>query len=195
MSPRPFTCQGCGMTGIQDSQGRARKWCSHKCRCNTKYGGTCIDCGAPTNGKNGIGKAPHRCQTCSTRRQQENARWTRETIVAAIQTWTQVHGTPPSARGWRTANGRPVPASSTVQAVFGSWSAALEAAGFSGPRIRYPGDDPAVVAETIRLYRDEGLSAQAVGDRLGVTDAAVIGRLKSAGVPRRAVWETRRLVA
>lgn len=40
-----------------------RKFCSDHCR-KAQYGGTCIDCGAPTDGSNGRDKAPERCRTC-----------------------------------------------------------------------------------------------------------------------------------
>jgi hypothetical protein len=67
MSARTFTCQGCGKTGpLTNPHDRRRKWCSDRCRKQTLYGGTCIDCGAPTNGSDGRGPhAAERCVSCA----------------------------------------------------------------------------------------------------------------------------------
>ena len=186
VSLREFTCQGCGTTGMQTAQAPRRKWCSDRCRKQTLYAGTCIDCGAPTNGSDGRGpNAAKRCIPCRLRWQHENARWTKEAIVAAMRSWAVEHGSPPDADDWRVQGGRPVPSLTTVQYVFGTWSDGLEAAGFPRTPQRYPGDDPAVVAETIRLYRDEGLSLSAVAKRMDITPMGVWWRLERNGIPRR----------
>jgi hypothetical protein len=75
----------------------------------------------------------------------------------------------------------------SVQQEFGTWRAAILAAGFDAFRVGCygrDGEDPAVIAETVRLYRT-GLSCAAVGERMGVTHSAVLSRLQKAGEPRR----------
>lgn len=59
---------------------------------------------------------------------------TRDDYIAAIQRWAREHGAPPTQRGWaRAADG--YPSSTGVAYVFGSWNAAVAAAGFE-PRGR-----------------------------------------------------------
>jgi hypothetical protein len=52
------------------------KFCSDKCR-KASYGGTCIDCGARTDGSNGRDKAPELCRDCDKKqiRDRAQARW------------------------------------------------------------------------------------------------------------------------
>lgn len=105
------------------------------------YRGTCVDCGGPTYGGDGPTNVPERCHKCHPA---HAAKWTRESIVAAIQRFHQRYGrqpnatdfNPPLARSmghhWRAdrfhADGD-YPGSSSVQYVFGTWNAAIEAAG------------------------------------------------------------------
>ena len=57
----------------------------------------------------------------------KRGRWTQELIIEALRAWAAERGTP-RARDWRrTGEGRPC--TSTVKNYFGSWSAAVEAAG------------------------------------------------------------------
>lgn len=106
-----------------------------------RYRGVCEDCGAPTDGSSGRDKAPRRCADCSRRRQAEAAVWTRDTIIEAIQAWAEEYGEPPVAGEWMPgAHGfdparyydGPVacPSYQTLVGVFGTWNAAIEAAGF-----------------------------------------------------------------
>lgn len=55
-------------------------------------------------------------------------RWTREKIIAAFDRWHATHLRAPSAREWYTA-GRDHPSSWTVWNTFGTWNAAVTAAG------------------------------------------------------------------
>jgi Homing endonuclease associated repeat len=65
--------------------------------------------------------------------------WTRERIVAAIRAWAKRTGEPPTSHEWARPNGARAfsarrasrPSSKTVIAHFGSWNAAIEAAGFA----------------------------------------------------------------
>ena len=56
-------CQGCGAPIQQAATGGRRLWCSERCR-KGQYAGRCIDCGAPTDGSAGPGKAALRCAAC-----------------------------------------------------------------------------------------------------------------------------------
>jgi Homing endonuclease associated repeat len=61
--------------------------------------------------------------------------WTRERIIAAIQRWHREYGYPPKNTDWQPRSTSWHPTISMVRAVFGSWNAALVAAGFP-PRYR-----------------------------------------------------------
>lgn len=62
-------CHGCGTELPPVSRAvHNRKWCSERCRKQTLYGGTCIDCGAPTGGSDGRSpNASKRCVPCGSR--------------------------------------------------------------------------------------------------------------------------------
>lgn len=69
----------------------------------------------------------------------EGFRWDRETIVYAIDLWHKAHLKTPTVAEWETA-GSEHPCRHTVQRVFGSWSAAMRAAGFKPRRRGEPKD-------------------------------------------------------
>jgi hypothetical protein len=101
-----------------------------------RYRGTCEDCGAPTDGANGPGRASRRCAACQRRHQHEHRRWTPEAIVEAIQRFAAEHDRPPTSSEWlRSDREDCYPSTTGVQYEFGSWAAAVEAAGFERPRI------------------------------------------------------------
>jgi transcriptional regulator with XRE-family HTH domain len=161
------------------------------------YRGVCEDCGAPTDGSNGTDAAPARCRECCDRVRHEERKWTPQTIVAAISRWAETHGRPPVATDWNASlarqRGRPkreaaYPPVGVVQQEFGSWNAAIAAAGFTPFDAGYygrDGEDPDVIAETVRLYRT-GLTAVEIAARMGCSSTAVCYRLAKAGEPRRA---------
>ena len=62
--------------------------------------------------------------------------WTREAIICAIQRWVIEYGEPPTSKVWNGPR-RPAgyPSVPTVKERFGSWNAAIEAAGYR-PRPR-----------------------------------------------------------
>ena len=65
-------------------------------------------------------------------------RWTPETVVYAIQLWHRQYSRLPRTSDWEQA-GENNPSRQTVMRVFGSWNAAMEAAGFKPrPRGRQP---------------------------------------------------------
>jgi hypothetical protein len=116
------------------------------------YRGECVECGAATNGSNGRALAPKLCLVCNARRQGAlNRVWTRELIVSRIREWRDVYGEPPTMRDWSRHRlkdeGRAKrfegavshwPSCVTVHEVFGSWNAAIRAAGFA-PRANHGG--------------------------------------------------------
>ena len=108
-----------------------------------------MDCGAPTSGGEGRKSEP-RCQDCANRVNGDEATvWTRDRIIGAIRWWNDVYGEPPATPDWNStqardflgdteraqrftrlhADGR-IPWHTTVVLAFGSWNAAIEAAGF-----------------------------------------------------------------
>jgi hypothetical protein len=60
--------------------------------------------------------------------------WTREDVLAQFASWASIHGRAPTAKDWQTAAAQH-PSNSAVTRLFGSWSAAVQAAGLT-PRKR-----------------------------------------------------------
>ena len=92
--------------------------------------GVCMDCGGATSGANGPARAL-RCDRCQRNWQTLN-RWNRERVIEAFHRWAVEHpGVHPSADVWNASRtpGGASPCAATAQKVFGSWSAALHAAG------------------------------------------------------------------
>jgi hypothetical protein len=117
----------------------------------------CADCGAPTDGGRGpLDEA--RCKACSDRKRGiEMKIWTREAIVLAIEEWAAAWGEPPAVPDWNAWHSRHVlrdeqraqraeheraagrcPCITSVVKAFGSWNAAITAAGFE-PRPTHGG--------------------------------------------------------
>lgn len=124
------------LTDPDGAKARARK---------DSYAGRCLDCGNSTSGSDGREQAASYCDPCWRKRVHANRRWTRETVIDAIQRFAAVHGRPPVADEWIRADpehGYP-PRSSVYMAdghhygrPFESWAAAIEAAGFPRPTNR-----------------------------------------------------------
>ena len=70
-----------------------------------------------------------RCPTCGGRK----AHWGPVDIIAAIHAWNTEHGKPPSGKDWLRGTWQH-PAEVTVRRVFGTWNAAIAAAGFQPRR-------------------------------------------------------------
>lgn len=112
--------------------------------------GLCVDCGAVTR-YNGHGTS-ERCLPCGAIfNGQQQTIWTRERIISLIQEWAAEHdGDPPATPDWNPNLARRMndedrairfesrsyrwPWSTNVILVFGSWNAAIAAAGFQ-PRV------------------------------------------------------------
>lgn len=102
------------------------------------YQGTCIDCGGPTTGGNGPGKAPERCDPCT---RIVSRIWTREKVIDGVHAFAHRYGAPPAASDWSV--GHPTaeqlarfkrddcwPPYSAIVRIFGNWNTMIEAAGF-----------------------------------------------------------------
>jgi Homing endonuclease associated repeat len=64
-------------------------------------------------------------------------RWPTSTVIARLRAWAEEHGRPPTLEEWRRAGERN-PSSATVRRIFGTWNAALVAAGFEARRPGVP---------------------------------------------------------
>jgi hypothetical protein len=106
-----------------------------------KTNGACRDCGQPTTSDGSY--IPERCRPCRFAFDHAaSVAW----IIDSIRDWAEMFGVPPSSsdwnqsmcriRGWQSkiaryaSTGRDWPSTNAAQSTFGSWNAALEAAGF-----------------------------------------------------------------
>jgi hypothetical protein len=80
--------------------------------------------------------------------------WTREAIVAALQGWAAAHGRAPHEPEWRRSALEHPPAG-TVKRAFGSWSAAVRAAGLQ-PALHGPWSEAEVLDGLRAFERDHG---------------------------------------
>ena len=94
------------------------------------------------------------------------ATWTRDAIIAAIRDWAEAHGRQPSGLDWFYA-GYGHPAKKTVYERFGSWNAAIAAAGFTPQQVGRRGQGPTQVRVLAALNRPRRV--REVQDELGLT--------------------------
>ena len=129
----------------------------------------------------------------------DNVRWTQTAVVAALRDWAQRYGEVSSPIDWDrwaayehcgagkvarlVEHPTPLPSVTTVIMRFGSWKAAIAAAGLEARSVSRR-LDASVIRETVALYAS-GLSAREVGERLGVAPKTVRDRLHAAGVTLR----------
>lgn len=143
-------CHGCGATlAPNKAPGRQRKWCSDRCRKVTLYSRSCVDCGVTINTDGRVTNANQRCVPCAAKHSgAERKVWTADAVVAAIQTWAELHGEPPAMTTWSPSMARSIgkpelaqaeymqgkagewPSPQAVIRAFGTWNAAIAAAGF-----------------------------------------------------------------
>lgn len=120
-----------------------------------RYRGTCMDCGAATSYSGKRGRvASLRCVACHKELERSESYreslqlWTRARIVLAIREWAAIYGEPPAIPDWGPSSARSRgdearaarfeaahgkwPWFTIVVRRFGTWNAAIEAAGFSG---------------------------------------------------------------
>jgi hypothetical protein len=139
----------------------------------------CPDCGALMDGSNGNGlNASRHCAKCAPA--YDPKKWEPQVILDLIQVWTQEHGRPPSVFDWSKpharqflfekepspakrrqliaalSDGRKYPAPKTVAMVFGSWEAAIHAAGYV-PRMRIRLSGEEIIAR-IRALSSDGVA-------------------------------------
>ena len=102
-----------------------------------KMRGRCVDCGTAIRADQPGRGNPVRCAPCAA---EASRVWTCERIAEAIQTWAAEHdGEPPYANDWNTsARDRRYPSVRSVRNVFGTWNAAISAAGFEPRRVGRP---------------------------------------------------------
>lgn len=176
------------------------------------YRGVCEDCGTATSGAGGRKQsAPPRCRTCAGA---HIRKLSREWVIASIRDWVQLFGAPPSAQDWNQAmarrngrtdlvdryeqTGREWPSTTLAQDNFGSWNAALAAAGVetlgSGERRDQAAHAAKIRAiygtqqrrETIAAGWHAGLTGPQIAARLGVQPSTVFGHVCKM---RRAGWD------
>lgn len=174
------------------------------------YRRPCPRCGTLMTGSNGFnGSAPKLCTTCQHREKHDSRVWTGEAIIEAIRYFAAVHGRPPVAAEFTPAlNGRRSPRRaldyqgsadypnfSQVAREFGTWSAAIEAAGFDprrvGDKVRgfivQPGRPRSFDwDEALRLHEEEGVSGPVLAERYGVSRNAIYSAFKKLRKARRA---------
>jgi AraC-like DNA-binding protein len=105
-----------------------------------RYVGVCRGCGAYTQPRNGKGDAYAYCKTCHPGAIARS--WTRELIISAMLDWRERYGWLPSSYDWSRTHARrrgqdaslrlaagQWPSASIVSVLFGTWTAAREAAG------------------------------------------------------------------
>lgn len=166
----------------------------------TRYSGKCVDCGGPTYGGDGEFAAPKRCLECSRAHLSATKKWTEQAVIEALQTWARLYGKPPTStdfnvahpqhkgeRAERWASGD-YPHLSTVTDMFGGWNAALQAVGLkTQAAYGYRGLSEEAQTKTRALF-EEGLPIAEIARRCGVTQNAIVGRLKRLGInPYRGV--------
>lgn len=173
---RPTRCQadGCCNLLLARGPGRAPKWCGARCRRRQLYSGTCVDCGAVTNGYGGPGTAAEYCAACAPA---AHTVWTRERLLHEGKRWRELTGTLPRATHWHTTGGGnsvpeflsallefrsrtgPWPVTASVQYVFGSWGAFL----------RELGGEPVATCLGVK-HGQRAAEMQAALDRLETSD-------------------------
>lgn len=149
-----------------------------------RYRGVCNDCGGLTTYPYHKGRLTTRCSACQKRKQHEERKWTRERIIADFRKWNEIHGEPPVAMDWlyysSDGGDREWPHVACVQKEFGSWSNAMEAAGFKRRTVgHYDRTDPTYKAKVTKWPKEQIL-------QLMREWAAVYGRS-----PRPRDWKDR----
>lgn len=95
--------------------------------------GVCARCGGETRY---AGKSSAVADVCASCAPDAYRIWDETAVIASIRRWAAKHGAPPTAGDWLvpTPENTGYPYVSGIQALFGSWSLAIEAAGFQPRR-------------------------------------------------------------
>lgn len=145
---------------------------------------TCEECGKS------VWLTSRLCQGCHSARRR---RWTQEAIIGAIHQFNEEHGRPPLALEW-VKRSPMYPSPGTVLARFGSWAAAIEAAGYPRPlvgrklvnhrdertKVKQLYEDGQTIEQLAEQFR---LSPSIVRQYLASTDREFIPR--AAGPPKK----------
>ena len=146
-------------------------------------------------------RRPYRPQAHPARR----GRWSAPAIVDALREWAAVTGRPPRRDEWsgerpeRASDAQRLwmrehprwPSSSCVTRHFGSWSAALEAAGLRARRLTFPTTVAERVAEA-RALAAAGHGAPEIAGRLGVSRSTAPTTTSPPATARAAARRSRR---
>jgi biotin operon repressor len=178
---------------LEDPDGSADR------RRKASYAGTCKGCGAPTSGHNGRALAPEYCAACAP---DAHRKWTPEKVIDALRLWARVFDGAPSAPDWQPSmigwdderraraekrfRGGPWPTVTTVQKVFGSWTAGLRAAGFEPARDcgnQPTRQNPDLIHEVARRF-EAGDSVECLAGVYETTQKTIYAWLDRAGVDR-----------
>ena len=108
-------------------------------------------------------------------RAQHEKRWTRGKVIRALQRETKRRGRPPSEGEWDRPTTKSRPSANTVKRIFGSWNAALEAAGL--PLNVVPSGEQhynaKLTVEAVRAIRSSTESLSVAAKRFGVSRSTV----------------------
>lgn len=180
-----MSCQGCG----GPLPAHARKWCSERCR-KTQYDLVCVECGGRADGTSPSRLSDRDKPVCIACAALHYSVWTREAVVVCMQKWADLNGRTPSATDFTKAqaSGYDVPTVNHVRHRFGTWSAAVRAAGLP-PRAtgRPPGRSPLNAgqrAECARRYA-AGESSTVIAADIRCSPQVVTHWARAAGVEIR----------
>lgn len=167
---------------LSDPDGSARK------KQRERYAGACIDCGGRTYA--GQLPPPVRCRVCHAK---HAAIWPPDAVICCIQEYADERGgIPPSSNGWSAHKrrvGEDAPCANEIIRRFGSWNAAIIAAGYEphhgGPLGGFDVLTPAQREECARRYA-AGESSVAIAATMGCSYATVLRWVRAADVQVRA---------
>jgi hypothetical protein len=154
-------------------------------RDNGEVPATCDACGCETD----MATAPHspKCPTIA------QGVWTREAMVAALETWVAGHDdVPPLASDW-TQQTKSHPSARQAILEFGSWGGYLEAGGFTPntPRGRGRRLGPPAIANGRELL-DRMDAGEPLNGEAGLEEAAAVGKRAVSGAAPLLVGEPER---
>lgn len=170
------------------------------------YRGSCVDCGKPTDGSSGPGRASARCSACSHAYEEKSAVWTRDTLIDAVHEWVRLFGEVPTTTEWnpspsvlrrltperraqvaeRRAAGR-WPRLDAVNRVFGSLPGLIAAAGYEP---RKPGEKrPRLPKQTTSVAStDNDLHKTGICRGTIHSFAPAVKRTEGTEEPKRPFW-------
>jgi Homing endonuclease associated repeat len=162
------------------------------------YRRPCPKCGRLMTGSDGRGaSAPALCLRCTAEEKSEGREWTAGKVLEAIRRWAETRGEAPVSSEWQATttaqrtdpDGFRYPHVGIVQREFGTWSRAIEEAGFGSRPIGWkrPKED-AVATEYVVMEAagKEGIWREIARVEAGTQEAALdraFGELSENGPP------------